>query len=1044
MRSNVRYLIRRAASAKHSPSKRLRRALLWTCALAVVASMLPSAPTSAAKPAESGNPSATLSQCANGSFSKPDDTACQSANEWVNGNLGASKAHYFEGESIPYRMVMDNLTTGTGEHNLIIEWDTTKQGKHALDYLTSWDHADSVKGGNPCAGTSVSCASPDVEPIPADPQVTAAGVTQAPGEFELYGGDIKGLSTYRYPLGEGFAGDKSAQITITFTASIKNPILAWGGHIASQADWEAGNSAISIPGSPYHTRLIDLDGSGGNQDRSLATAAVAEPPAPATIRIIKDAVPNDPQDFDFTADGGLSPATFVLDDDDDPTASNIQDFSVAVAAGATNSYTVSETLVAGWTASVSCVESNNPKDTTTSGATAEIKLQSSESVTCTFTNTQQDLALTVTKVATPDSLPEPGGEVSYEVTVTNDSEVTVTLTSLIDDKFGDLNGQGDCVLPADIAPGDSFSCTFLREIEGDPDTPHTNTVTATVTDGTREETGQGTETVTFTGVDPKITVVKDGPATIEEPGGLVTYDVTVSNDSEATDPVTITMLFDNVVGELEGDDDCQIGTVLQPGQSCSFSFTAEVTGSAGTSVTNIVTVTVKDDENVSTSDDDDHTVTIVCVPVPGDPAGATANGNAYAAKVFVPGLIPIDITLPDPIATSSQAGVGDPPADENSVLDEDIAGIVALQVLSAGSDAEITTARATDHSEATVAKVNLLGGTVVAEAVTASATANATDAGASTGSFDSTIAKLTVAGVGVVDVKPGAVVNVPGVGTLYVYERNNHVDPTNPNVADLTVNMLRLVVTLGPLNGTEIIVSHAEAHAKFPAAKFCGARPQGTVSGDAAIANILINPPLLDAHIVTAGPLPESGGSDLAQVALVGPVFFETTKLIGAQAATAKTEGAFDGHQSASQSQAEVASAELLKMGLDPALISAQAIESHTSSVANDVGAASEGSTTLVNLTINGTNVCIELGLGPVCEPPPNTDIVTDLVLIRLNEQIEDTSGNSTDITVNAIHIFVLGEGNPFGLPVGADIVVARSHSDACYDASGTGACSTG
>ena len=42
-------------------------------------------------------------------------------------------------------------------------------------------------------------------------------------------------------------------------------------------DWGSGNSAGGISGSPYHTRLISLDGSGGNQDRSLSAAAVAAP-----------------------------------------------------------------------------------------------------------------------------------------------------------------------------------------------------------------------------------------------------------------------------------------------------------------------------------------------------------------------------------------------------------------------------------------------------------------------------------------------------------------------------------------------------------------------------------------------------------------------------------------------------------------------------------------------------------------------------------------------------------------------------------------------
>ena len=42
---------------------------------------------------------------------------------------------------------------------------------------------------------------------------------------------------------------------------------------------------------------------------------------------VKDAVPNDPQDFSFTAGGGLSPSAFSLDDDADGTLSNTRTFT---------------------------------------------------------------------------------------------------------------------------------------------------------------------------------------------------------------------------------------------------------------------------------------------------------------------------------------------------------------------------------------------------------------------------------------------------------------------------------------------------------------------------------------------------------------------------------------------------------------------------------------------------------------------------------------------------------------------------------------------
>jgi hypothetical protein len=124
--------------------------------------------------------------------------------------------------------------------------------------------------------------------------------------------------------GAGFVGDKSARITITFTPSVSNPVLAWGGHIATRTDWGQDNSAISISGSPYHMRLIDLDGTGGNQDRSLSADAVVYP---ATINIIKDAVPNHSQDFSFTATG-TEMSNFSIDDDADITLSNTKTFTI--------------------------------------------------------------------------------------------------------------------------------------------------------------------------------------------------------------------------------------------------------------------------------------------------------------------------------------------------------------------------------------------------------------------------------------------------------------------------------------------------------------------------------------------------------------------------------------------------------------------------------------------------------------------------------------------------------------------------------------------
>jgi hypothetical protein len=322
-----------------------------------------------------GNPSADIDQCANDPMpSDPADGCSGNSTQWVNGNLGASKSVYREGDSIPYRLRFDNLSQSS--HSVTIEWDTTKSSKHALDYITTVNK--SVLDANPCLGVN-GCNSGSYYPFPlappnADPQVTGAGVTPLAGELRMYGGTISAISGYSYPNGSGFSGDKSARITITFTASRSNPVLAWGGHISTRKDWSEGGSAVAISGSPYHTRLIDLDGSGGNQDRSLSAAAVI---FPSSITIIKDTVPDGPQDFAYTTSSNLNPSSFSLDDDANATLSNTQAYTnMLVAVGDT--FTITETQVSGWDLSLAnppCIKgSDNVGSSSGNAATGTVTL----------------------------------------------------------------------------------------------------------------------------------------------------------------------------------------------------------------------------------------------------------------------------------------------------------------------------------------------------------------------------------------------------------------------------------------------------------------------------------------------------------------------------------------------------------------------------------------------------------------------------------------------------------------------------------------------
>lgn len=80
----------------------------------------------------------SLDQWADGAAPDKPVASGSQADTWQNGNLGSSQAHYAEGEFVPYRTAFTGLTEGV-TYLTTIQWDTTQGGKHALDYLGSYD-----------------------------------------------------------------------------------------------------------------------------------------------------------------------------------------------------------------------------------------------------------------------------------------------------------------------------------------------------------------------------------------------------------------------------------------------------------------------------------------------------------------------------------------------------------------------------------------------------------------------------------------------------------------------------------------------------------------------------------------------------------------------------------------------------------------------------------------------------------------------------------------------------------------------------------------
>jgi uncharacterized repeat protein (TIGR01451 family) len=201
----------------------------------------------------------------------------------------------------------------------------------------------------------------------------------------------------------------------------------------------------------------------------------------------------------------------------------------------------------------------------------------------------------VTKTANPTSVPETGGNVLFTYTVTNLGVETFTLTSLMDDKFGNLNGQGTCSVPKGIAVSGSESCTVTVWLSSGNLTPFTNVVTAS---GVDPEGNPATETatagVTFTDVLPDITLLKTAnPTVLMLPGGLVTYTFRITNSGSET--VTVSSFSDSRF-TLPSQCLSLIGETLTPGAYLSCTSSETVTSTTGLPIVNTATATAVDNE----------------------------------------------------------------------------------------------------------------------------------------------------------------------------------------------------------------------------------------------------------------------------------------------------------------------------------------------------------------------------------------------------------------------------------------------------------------
>ena len=402
------------------------------------------------------------------------------------------------------------------------------------------------------------------------------------------------------------------------------------------------------------------------------TADVRITDAESSIEVIKTADPTsltEPGgDVTFTVDVTNTSAvdtitlTTIEDDEDNDGVNDVTYNAIDICA--TTVLAPGESTTCTFTHNVSGSAGDTITDEVTANGTDDEGDPVSDSDTADVRITDAESSIEVIKTADPTSLTEPGGDVTFTVDVTNTSAVdTITLTTIEDDEDNDgvndvtYNAIDICATTV-LAPGESTTCTFTHNVSGSAGDTITDEVTANGTDDEGDPVSDSdTADVRITDAESSIEVIKTAdPTSLTEPGGDVTFTVDVTNTS-TVDTITLTTIEDDEDNDGVNDvtynaiDICAT-TVLAPGESTTCTFTHNVSGSAGDTITDEVTANGTDDEGDPVSDSDTADVRItdaessIEVIKTADPTSLTEPGGDVTFTVDVTNTSTVDtITL---------------------------------------------------------------------------------------------------------------------------------------------------------------------------------------------------------------------------------------------------------------------------------------------------------------------------------------------------------------------------------------------------------------
>jgi len=401
---------------------------------------------------------------------------------------------------------------------------------------------------------------------------------------------------------------------------------------------------------------------------------------------------------------------------------------------------------------------------------------------------------------------------------------------------------------------------------------------------------------------------------------------------------------------------------------------------------------------------------------PRSDAQSTVSGEAYGLTASS---LAINLTQFPDVVLAPEGG-----SASAALAGVDLVGLLTTGTVDTSTQGTAGTSSAASQSVASVQHIDILGGQISADVLTAESSSSCDGTAASSSAAGSTLTNLVIAGVPLGALPaPNTVipVNVPLVVSGAVVVNEQIAGGNGTTTSSLTINLLHVQVSTLAIGSVDVVIASAHSDvACGPPSPSPTPTPGPCVPGMTMSGAPIVSGEAYDLFVdVPPVALPQNPDAVLAPTGgMLGASVTSFTQpgVVSTDTLTADTNGTTSPTMASSDATARVENLDLLG-----GLVTAALIQSVSSSTCDGSSATSTAANTMfANLVVNGT--------AQSATPPPNTVVgVPGVATVTLNEQIAGGNGtSSSSLTVNAIHVVLaagLGEAVAGSAASGVDCV---------------------